>query len=87
MEICLQIQLITCWRANSLVLTTQLLELYNEKQVEEGHELTTGHSHWVSDNPKQLILAWVGSDGQSSQPAHQVCLAPAGPLSSPGKAS
>ena len=29
----------------------------NEKQVQEGHEPTAGHSYWFSDNPKWLISA------------------------------
>ena len=44
-----------CWRANAPVLTTQLLEMYNEKQVEEGHKQAAGHSYWFSDNPQWLI--------------------------------
>ena len=35
----------TCWRANALVLTTQLSEMYNEKRVDDGHEPTAGHSY------------------------------------------
>ena len=51
----------TCWRANTPVLTTQLSEMYNEKQVEEGQEPTAGHSYWFSDHPKWLISAWVAA--------------------------
>ena len=35
----------TFWRADAPVLTKQLLEMYSEKQVEEGHKPTCGHSH------------------------------------------
>ena len=59
----------TCWRANTLVLTTQLSEMYNEKQVEEGlegHKSTADHSYWFSDNPKWLISAWVAAGLQIS---------------------
>ena len=45
----------TCWRANTLVLMEQLLEMYNRKQVKEGHKQTAGHSYWFSDNPEWLI--------------------------------
>ena len=38
----------------------------NEKQVEEGHKSTAGHSYWFSDNPKWLILAWVTAGLQIS---------------------
>ena len=38
--------------------------MYNQKQVEEGHTLTDGHSNWFSDNPKWLISAWVAAEVQ-----------------------
>ena len=56
----------TCWRANTLVLMVQLLEMYNRKQVKEGHKQTAGHSYWFSDNPEWLILAWVTAGVQIS---------------------
>ena len=56
----------TCWRAYTPVLMKQLLEMYNKKQVEEGHKPTAGHTHWFSDNPKWLILVWVAAGVQIS---------------------
>ena len=44
-----------CWRANTLVLTMQLLEMYNKKKVKDCHKPTAGHSYWFSYNPKWLI--------------------------------
>ena len=39
----------------------QLSEMFNEKQVKDGHKLTAGHSYWFCNNPKWLILAWVAA--------------------------
>ena len=60
-QFCNSVVIDTCWRANPPVLTTQLLEMCDEKQVEEGHKPTAGHSYWFSDNPEWLILAWVAA--------------------------
>ena len=53
-------------RANTPVLKEQLSEMYDKKQVEEGHIPTAGHSNWFSDHPEWLISAWVATGVQIS---------------------